>query len=377
MSNIIYADYAATAPAVPDVLDAIKPWISTEVGYNANSLHQIGVEAHKAVEKAREQVANFIGAEPEEVYFTSGATESINTVLSKKYWNILSTKIEHPAVLKTLDYLAKKGRTANYIPTTETGNINLGWVKKNVGDIEPDLIVMQMANNETGVILPYAVLRDEIKGLMENPSHILLDATQILPHTSINVHKIGCDFLAASAHKFGSGIPGVGILYIKKGTEIRPLLYGGEQENGFRPGTLNVPGIVAAGYAAEYTQYHCNDTRCDIKTLRNYFERKLLNSNISGQINGGNEMRLPGHSSVTFKGIPGLRMQQWLSDHEICVSSGSACSNGHPSHVLKAMGLSDTDIDSTIRFSFGSNNTIEEVDRIVEVLQIGTQMLTD
>lgn len=367
MSNIIYFDNNATTKVDERVVEAMLPYFSEHYGNASSKLHEAGWIADAAVEKARSQVANLIGAEPSEIIFTSGATEAINTALkgiAKAYKtkgnHIITVTTEHKAVLDTCEYLKEEGAEITYLSVDREGLIDLDELKS---AIKPSTILISVmaANNETGVIQPL----EEISSIAKDHKIIFFsDATQYAGKTLMNVKDLGIDCLSLSAHKF-YGPKGIGALYLRRKdprVNIISLLHGGAQENNHRAGTLNVPLIVGLGKACEIAQAEMWENNTEVSKLRAYFEHQILD--IEGlRINGSTKFRLYNTSNITFPSSLNIR----LLLKKYAFSSGSACTTGtnQPSHVLKAMGFSDTDIKNSFRFSFSKNNTLYEVKLLI------------
>lgn len=368
--SIIYFDNNATTKVDERVLEAMLPYFSQQYGNASSKLHEAGWIAEAAVEKARQQVANLIGAESSEIIFTSGATEAINTALvgifkayKTKGNHIISVTTEHKAVLDTCKYLEEEGADITYLNVDREGLIDLDELKS---AITPSTILISImaANNETGVIQPL----EEISGIAKEHNIIFFsDATQYAGKSQINVNDLGIDCLSLSAHKF-HGPKGVGVLYLRRKNprvNIVSLLHGGAQENNHRAGTLNVPLIVGLGKACEIAQAELWDNNTEVSKLRAYFEHQILDIEHL-RVNGSTRSRLYNTSNITFPAS--LKIQPLLSKYAF--SSGSACTTGtnEPSHVLKAMGISDEDIKNTYRFSFSKYNTLDEVKLLIKDL---------
>jgi cysteine desulfurase len=368
--SVIYFDNNATTKIDERVLQSMLPYFSENYGNASSKLHEAGWIADAAVEKARKQVADLIGAETSEIIFTSGATEAINTAIkgiAKAYQtkgnHIITVSTEHKAVLDTCEYLKEEGIEITYLHVDKEGLIDPNELKK---AIKPATILISVmaANNETGVIQSL----EEISAIAKEHNIIFFsDATQLVGKSRLNVNEMGIDCLSLSAHKF-FGPKGIGALYLRRKdprVNIIPLLHGGAQENNKRAGTLNVPLIVGLGKACEIAQNEMWDNNTEVSKLRAYFEHQILD--IEGlRINGSTKNRLYNTSNITFPGH--LNVKPLLQKYAF--SSGSACTTGtnEPSHVLKAMGISDTDIKNSFRFSFSRNNTLDEVKMLVKDL---------
>jgi cysteine desulfurase len=364
MKYPIYLDYNATTPCTPEVMEAMLPWFGQHFGNAASKSHPYGWMAEDAVETAREQIANLIGAKPKEIIFTSGATEAINLALkgifehySGEKQHYISCKTEHKAVLDTLDHLQSKGAEVTYLPVNQFGEIDLEQLNSS---ILPDtkMIALMWANNETGLIHQM----DRIKEIAEDRNIILFtDAVQAAGKIPLEIK--GIHLMAISAHKI-YGPKGVGALYIRHNHPLpKPLalIDGGGHEKGFRSGTLNVPGIVGFGKAAELRSKNQEKEAERLGNLRNLLETKILE--IEGtKVNGSLENRLSHVSNISFAGVEGVELLQRVNK-EVAVSSGSACTSisPKPSHVLAAMGIDPELGRASIRFSLGVNTTESEV----------------
>jgi cysteine desulfurase len=367
---MIYFDNNATTKVDERVLEAMLPYFSEYYGNASSKLHEAGWIADAAVEKARGQVANLTGAEPSEIIFTSGATEAINTALKgifKAYKtkgnHIITVSTEHKTVLDTCEYLKEEGAEITYLNVDREGLIDPDELRN---AIQPTTILISVmaANNETGVIQPL----EEISEIARQHNIIFFsDATQFVGKSQLNVNDTGIDCMSLSAHKF-FGPKGIGALYLRRKdprVNIIPLLHGGSQENNKRAGTLNVPLIVGLGKACEIAQQEMWDINTEVSKLRAYFEHQILD--IEGlRINGSTKYRLYNTSNITFPG--NFNVRPLLKKYAF--SSGSACATGtnEPSHVLKAMGISDTDIKNSFRFSFSKNNNQDEVKMLIKDL---------
>ena len=364
-------DYHATTPCDPRVLEAMLPYFSGHYGNASSRGHAFGWQAAGAVQIAREAIASLIHADPSEIIFTSGATESINLaikgvyeMLSGKGKHMITISTEHRAVLDTCNHLEKLGAEVSYLPVQTDGLVDLETLESS---IRPDtiLIAVMYANNETGVVQPIRLIGEIAK---KHGIIFFSDATQALGKTSVHVLQDGIDLLACSAHKM-YGPKGVGALYVRrKNPRVRlaAQLDGGGQERGFRSGTLNVPGIVGFGKAAGLATAELNSNMEWTGRLRDRLERGLLKFE-GTSLNGNSLQRVQTVSNISFAQVPGNRLLESLLK-EIAISSGSACSSAspEPSHVLKAMGLDDESANQAIRFSLGKYNTEEEVDFVIE-----------
>jgi cysteine desulfurase len=372
----IYLDNNATTRLDERVLDAMLPYF-TNFYANANSSHLAGLEIQEAVENAAWQTANLIGAKEEEIIFTSGATESINLAIkglaneNKKH--IVTVATEHKAVLETCRYMESIGFEVTYLPVASDGILDINLLNEVIKD-KTLIIIIMLINNETGVIQNIA----EIAAIASAKNVLFMcDATQAVGKISIDVKKLGINLLALSAHKF-YGPKGVGALYLSAEAKIRllPLIHGGSQQRKLRSGTLNVPGIIGLGKAAEIAVLEIDSDKNRILLLRDQLENSLLK--IEGTfINGNTQNRIYNTSNICFPGVNSEKLI--LALQNIAVSNGSSCSSvtSQPSHVLKALGLSDEDALSSIRFSLGRFTTLEEIEETIEKVTILTKQLKD
>lgn len=363
----IYLDHNSTTPCDPKVLEAMLPWFTERFGSASSLQHPFGWVAEEAVEIAREQVAGLIGANPKELVFTSGATEAINLGIRglmeanlHKGNHLITVATEHKAVLDTCKELQKKGISVTYLPVNQWGLVDLEELKGSIKK-ETVLITVMTANNETGVIQPI----QEIGALAKEYGVLFLsDAVQATGKIPINVSSLGIDIMPLSAHKM-YGPKGVGALYIRHSNpsiKIISQITGGGQEKGIRSGTLNVPGIVGFGQAAEIARQKMASDQNRIGALRNYLEKGMLE--IEGtSLNGHPELRLPHVSNISFEGVEGKGLMIAINK-ELAVSSGSACASitTKPSHVLSAMGVGDELGRSTLRFGLGRSTTETQVE---------------
>lgn len=360
----VYLDHAATTPLDPEVFEKMKPYFLSEFG-NSESLHSFGRDAMLAVDAARDSIAKNIGANYDEVYFSSCGTECDNWALRglahglKKTGRkkILVSSIEHHAVLSSADVLKEEGFDVEYIPCQRSGKIDVEWLKNALTD-EVSVVAVMGANNESGVIQPM----QEIGALAHAVGAVYFaDCVQYAPYRRIDVKTLGADVVVFSAHKF-YGPKGCGILYVKRGVRIDRLIAGGEQERGMRGGTLNVPAIVGAGFAYEKALKNLEENNRKIASLRALFLEKT--KAIGGEVLGKDEERI---ESVLSYRLDGVRSDEFIfsADLEgIALSAGSACAShaSSPSHVLSAMGLSEEEARSVLRFSFGKHNTEEQIE---------------
>jgi cysteine desulfurase len=367
MSRTAYLDYNATTPVDPAVLDAMLPYFSGDFG-NASSIHTVGQKARSAVETAREQVAALIAARPQEIVFTSGGTESDNHAIFGMFdpagyadANLISTVIEHEAVLNTCQSLAARGVTVGYLSADSDGRVVPAHLH-DLLDTLPDtaLVSVMHANNELGTVQPL----EEIGRLTaEFDVYFHTDAVQSAGKLPIDVNTLQVDLLSISAHKI-YGPKGVGALYVRSGTPLRQFLYGGHHQRGFRPGTENVAGIVGLGKAAELALTSLTHDSARIAALRDDLERGLLQRVPQSRVNAATATRTPNTTNMLFPGVDGEALLIALDLKGLACSTGSACSSGavEPSHVLTAIGLTATEARSSLRFSLGRHTTREEID---------------
>ena len=373
----IYLDNSATTPLSEEVLAAMTPYLTGNFG-NPDSLHSYGRSAVKAVDEARDLIAECLHAKSNEIYFTSGATESDNWALkgtlsaSKKGKHALVSSIEHPALIKPANYLKTRGYDIDFIPADKSGIIDVDFLKRSVrGDTV--IVCCMTANNEIGTIQP---VDEVVKAAKSVGAYAMTDAVQAVGALDISVDKTGVDMLSLSAHKF-YGPKGVGLLYVKTGVKIDPLVEGGEQERKKRGGTTNVAGVVGMSVALKRAIDDRETNSAKILALRERFVDEVL-SGISGvKLNGDREKRLPLNADFSFEGVNGEALLYNLDLAGIAASNGSACSSGtvEPSHVLSAIGLSAKEASSSVRFTFGKNNTAEEVDFAAKTLKICVERL--
>lgn len=372
MKEVIYLDNAATTQVLPEVLQEMLPYFTEAFG-NPSAVYTFASGAKGAVDKAREQVAKLIGAKPEEIYFTAGGSESDNWALKataeaykEKGRHIITTAIEHHAILHTCQWLEQQGFEVTYLPVDEKGVVSPQEVEK---AIRPDTILISVmaANNEIGTIEPLREI-----GAIAKEHGILFhtDAVQAFGHIPLDVEALNIDMLSASGHKI-HGPKGVGILYIRKGVKIRSFVHGGAQERKRRAGTHNVPGIVGMGKAAELAETHMQENNEKIVALRNHLIDRVLKEIPYTRLNGHKIDRLPNNANFCFRFIEGESMLILLDQKGICGSSGSACTSGSldPSHVLLAIGLPHEIAHGSLRLTLSEKNTLEEIDYTVDQLK--------
>lgn len=373
----VYLDNSATTAMAPEVIEAILPYFSQEMG-NAQSVHSFGQRAKAAVEKARREVAALINAAPGEVVFVSGGTEADNLAVRgiadahrDHGRHIITTKIEHPAVLATCEALEAAGYRVTYLPVSRTGLISVDALRDAMtGDTI--LISVMLANNETGTIQPI----EEIAGVVAEARtrgrghlHLHTDAVQAAGKISVDVKRLGVDLLSLSGHKI-HGPKGIGALYVRKGTRLAKLLHGGHHERDRRAGTENVPGIVGLGRAAELARTHLDERVSRIRELRDHLEQEVSFRLPDVRVNGDRRERVPNISNMSIDGVDGESLLIALDLRGIAVSTGSACASGslEPSHVLQALGLTGDEVRGSLRFSLGAYTTREEIEYAVSVL---------
>jgi cysteine desulfurase len=370
MKNI-YLDYAATTPTDPRVVEAMLPCF-TEVYGNPSSLHAFGQTAKYRVEEARQTVASFIGASPEEIVFTSSGTESNNTVIKgiagarrDKGNHIITSRIEHHAILEPCHFLEKQGFEVTYVPVDEYGLIDLVHVEKAITD-KTILISIMHANNEIGAIQPIVQIGRIAR---EKGVYFHTDAVQSFGHLPVNVNELNVDLLSASGHKL-YGPKGVGILYVRKGVRMLPFIQGGGQEKGRRASTYNVPGIVGFGKAVELAKVEMEDEMLHLTALRDKLINGILTRIAHSRLNGHPTKRLPNNVNVSIAYVEGESMLLNLDMEGIACSTGSACSSAslEPSHVLAAIGLPHELMHGSLRFTLGRPTSEEDVDRVLTVL---------
>lgn len=372
MDKVIYLDNAATTQVYPEVLEAMYPYFTEYYG-NPSSIYVFSKEAKKAVTKARETLADLIHAKAEEIYFTGSGSESDNWALkataesySDKGKHIITTKIEHHAILHTCKYLEKKGYEITYLDVDEAGIVNLDELEK---AIRPDTILVSImtANNEIGTIQSMEEIGQIVK------KHGVLfhtDAVQAFGHIEIDVDKMNIDMLSASGHKM-NGPKGIGLMYIRKGVKIHSFIHGGAQERARRAGTHNVPGIVGFAKAAELAKTSFSDSIAYETELRDYLIERVLQEIPYSRLNGDTKKRLPNNANFCFPDIEGESLLILLDQKGICASSGSACASGSldPSHVLLAIGLSEKTAQGSLRLTLSEKTTKEEIDYTVDELK--------
>ena len=367
---MIYLDNAASTAIHQDVLDEMIPYLKELYG-NPSSIHRYGRQTEKAIKTARQQIANIINSSPDEILLTSGGTESNNTALygltkNSKKKQIITSSVEHEAILEPCKRLEESGFNVLYLPVDENGLINPDTVKNAISD-DTCLVSIMLANNEVGTIQPI----EEISKICHEkniPFHS--DAVQAVGKIPIDVSKLGVDLLSISSHKL-NGPKGVGALYIRKGICVDPLILGGGQEGGLRSGTENVASIVGFGKACEIALENLENNNSKLEELRDYLVAKIMKEIPQVSYNGSDKSRLPNNAHFTFLGVNGEDLIIKLDEHGIAASTGSACSvkTQKASHVLQAMGFSHEKITGSLRLSIGIFNTKQEIDETVNVLK--------
>jgi len=367
----IYFDYQATTPLDPSVLEAMLPFFTEDFGNAASRSHPFGWKAEEAVERARAQIAGLIGASPKEIVFTSGSTESINLAIkgaaemySEKGKHIITSQVEHKAVLDTCKHLEKLGHEVTYLKPTQTARVTREMVE---AAMRPDTVLVALiwANNEVGTLNPIREIGElcHAKGVL-----FFTDATQAVGKVPVDVEKDRVDLLCLSGHKI-YGPKGVGGLYVRRKSprvRLAAQIDGGGHERGMRSGTLNVPGIVGLGKACDLCRERMDEDTRHTRSLRDHFERRILAGLDHVKVNGDPDHRLPNNSNLSFAYVEGESMIMGIKD--VAVSSGSACTSAslEPSHVLRAMDVGEDMAHSSIRFGFGRFTTLEQVDYAAE-----------
>ena len=373
-----YFDNAATTKIKPEVLNEMMPYLTEEYG-NPSSLYSIGRSAKRAVERARTQVANLINANRNEIYFTGCGTESDNTALKgiaygykDKGNHIITSKIEHNAILESCKMLEKSSFKITYLNVNKDGIINLQELENSITK-NTILISIMFANNEIGSIQP---IKQIAKIAKQNNIVLHTDAVQAVGNVPIDVEELGIDMLSMSGHKINAP-KGIGALYVRNGIEFEKFMNGGHQEKNKRAGTENLAGIVGLGKACELARTNLRYHIEYIKRLRDYYHLLVLNNINNVRINGSMESRLPGNSNISFLGVDSTALLLELDKKGICCSAGSACNSGEavPSHVLTAIGLDSEISKSALRVTFGDNNSKEEVEYLVENIKKSVQKL--
>ncbi|MBP7830369.1 MAG: aminotransferase class V-fold PLP-dependent enzyme [Kiritimatiellae bacterium] len=360
---MIYLDYNATTPIAPDVFEAMRPFLTTEWG-NPSSAYGLGVTARNAVAKAREQVAQLVGAHPGEILFTSCATESNNAAIHAALMaraekrHIITSAVEHSSVLQFCRFLEQDGYRITYLPVDREGLLDISDLEASIGD-DTALVSLMWANNETGVLFPV----EQIAGVCHEHGVLFhCDAVQMVGKMSVNAERTGADYLSLSGHKFHAP-KGVGALYVHRKAPFCPYLHGGHQEQGRRGGTENVALVVGLGVAAELALTRVNDYEKLIRPLRDSLESDILGGVECAELNGHRTLRLPNTTNISFRGVSSDALVLVLEGEGVCVSSGSAClaDSGEPSHVIKAMKPEIGDARQSLRLSLGYDSLREAV----------------
>ncbi|MCR5702540.1 MAG: cysteine desulfurase NifS [Lachnospiraceae bacterium] len=371
MSKLIYLDNAATTKVKDEVLKEMLPYFTEEYG-NPSAIYTFAQKTRKAVDSARSQVAELIGAKADEMYFTAGGSESDNWALKatadaygNKGKHIITSKIEHHAILHTCEYLEKKGFEVTYLDVDSDGKISLEELEKAIRE-DTILISIMAANNEIGTIQPLAEI-----GRIAHEHGVLFhtDAVQAYGHIPLNVDEMNIDMLSASGHKFG-GPKGIGLMYIRKGVKIRSFIHGGAQERNRRAGTHNTTGIIGIGTAAKLAGQDLEKNKAKQEELRNHLIERVLAEIPYSRLNGHKEDRLPGNANFCFRFIEGESLLILLDQLGVCASSGSACTSGSldPSHVLLAIGLPHEIAHGSLRLTLSEETTLEDIDFVVDEL---------
>lgn len=366
----IYLDNNATTQVAPEVMEAMLPYFHQLYG-NPSSMHSFGGQVAKTIREARERVAALIGADPEEIIFTSCGTESDNTAILSalsvypEKRHIVTSRVEHPAVKVLCEYLKERGCIVTELPVDSEGRIDMELYERSLSK-DTAIVSLMWANNETGVIFPVEkaaqIARD--KGILFHT-----DAVQAVGKIPINMRKNSIDMLSLSGHKLHAP-KGVGVLYVRKGTRFSPFIIGGHQEKGRRGGTENTASIIALGKACELAAHNMDEENTRVKYLRDKLENGLLKSIPNCKVNGDRINRLPNTTNISFEFIEGEGILLLMDQFNICASSGSACTSGslQPSHILRAMGVPFTMAHGSVRFSLSVYNTEEEIDFVIAKL---------
>ena len=372
MEKTVYFDNNATTRVAPEVRDVMLPFLDDLYG-NPSSMHAFGGRVAKYVDRAREEVARFVNCSPEEIIFTSCATESDNTAIRGtadwfgKDLKVITTAVEHPAVLQPVRRLKAQGYETVELPVNGVGQIDLDQLRAELASAKgPKLVSAMWANNETGTVFPIAKIAEICK---EYSAVLHTDAVQAAGKAKIDVKAVPVDMLSISGHKFHAP-KGIGFMYVRKGTKLKPFMLGGHQESGRRAGTENVPYIVGLAKACELARLGMADEEKKLTALRDRLEAGIVAKCPNVRVNGDRENRLPNTLNVSFEYIEGEAIAYHLSDLGICISTGSACASGSldPSHVIRAMGVPFTAVHGSVRFSLSRYSTDEEVDYVLDKL---------
>ena len=367
----VYLDNNATTRVAPEVREAMLPFFGELYG-NPSSMHAFGGEIAKYVDRAREEVARFLNAEPDEVIFTSCATESDNSAIRGtadyfKDLKVITTAVEHPAVLQPCRRLKALGHEVVELPVDKVGQIDLAQLESELAAAKgPALVSIMWANNETGVLFPMEKIAEICKA---HGAILHTDAVQVAGKIPVDVKKVPVDMLSMSGHKFHAP-KGVGIFYVRRGTKVKPFLLGGHQERSRRAGTENVPYVVGLAKACELARLGMAEEAVKLTALRNRLEAGILETCPNVRVNGDRAHRLPNTLNVSFEYIEGEAIAYRLSDLGICISTGSACASGSldPSHVIRAMGVPFTAVHGSVRFSLSRYNTADEIEEVLAKL---------
>ena len=378
MDKVRYFDHAATTAVKKEVIEEMLPYFNLKYG-NPSALYSVGISAKKGLEQARNRVAKVLNAKPEEIYFTSGGSESDNLAIKgvayanrKKGNHIITTKIEHPAVINTCKTLQMQGYDITFLNVDSTGMINLNELKDAITN-KTILISIMFANNEIGTIEPIEEIGKIAK---QNNIYFHTDAVQAVGNVKIDVNKLGIDLLSMSAHKF-YGPKGIGALYVRNNVEFTKIIDGGHQERDKRAGTENIPAIVGLGKAIELVYENIDEYNKKLIELRNYCIQQMEKRIPNIKLNGNRTKRLPGNINILFQDVDGKKLLEELNEKGICASTGSACSakSKDASHVLLAIGLKPLCAQSSLRITLGDDNTKEDIDYLIDNLEKSVQKL--
>ena len=368
--KVVYVDNNATTQVAPEVLEEMLPYFHDLYG-NPSSMHSFGGRVATRLKDARQQVADLIGATPDEILLTSCGTESDNTAIRAalasypERKHIITSRVEHPAVLNLCEHMARHGYRVTFLPVDRQGRLNPENLYRSLSN-DTAIVSLMWANNETGVLFP---IEEIAEVLQERDVVFHTDAVQAVGKVPINLQQVAVDMLSLSGHKLHAP-KGIGALYIRKGTKFSPFLIGGHQERGRRGGTENVASVIGLGKACELAAQRMNEENERVRYLRDKLENAILEQVPNAMLNGDREHRLPNTTSISFEYVEGEAILLMMNESGICASSGSACTSGslEPSHVLRAMGVPFTAAHGSIRFSLSTYNTEEEIDFIIEKL---------